>query len=83
MAVRDHGLEVLKKAGEETVPGQKGDMFIKVGAKPGGMRVVDSASAALLQLQYGEIQNENIDLYLVNNNGEILFNDAGQLLVEV
>lgn len=29
MAVDDHGLEVLKKSGEEVVPGQRGDMYIK------------------------------------------------------
>ena len=31
MAVDDLGLEVLKKSGEQTVPGQKGDHYIKVG----------------------------------------------------
>ena len=39
MAVDDHGLEVLKKAGEEVVTGNKGDYYIKVNA----------ASLAILQ----------------------------------
>ena len=30
MAVDDHGIEVLKKAGEEVVPGSKADYYIKV-----------------------------------------------------
>lgn len=30
MAVDDHGLEVLKKAGEEVNPGSKADYYIKV-----------------------------------------------------
>lgn len=35
MAVDDHGLEVLKKSGEEVTPGDKSDYFIKVGQVPG------------------------------------------------
>lgn len=35
MAVDDHGLEVLKKSGEEVVPGSKADYYIKVGQVPG------------------------------------------------
>lgn len=35
MAVDDHGLEVLKKAGEEVTPGDKSDYYIKVGTDPG------------------------------------------------
>lgn len=31
----DHGLEVLKKSGEEVVPGSKADYYIKVGPTPG------------------------------------------------
>jgi len=31
MAVDDHGIEVLKKSGEEMVPGNKGDYYLKVG----------------------------------------------------
>lgn len=31
MAVDDHGLEVLKKAGEEVTPGDKSDYYIKTG----------------------------------------------------
>ena len=31
MAVEDHGLEVLKKSGEEVTPGSKADYYIKVG----------------------------------------------------
>lgn len=31
MAVDDHGLEVLKKSGEQAVPGNKSDYYIKVG----------------------------------------------------
>ena len=34
MAVDDHGLEVLKKSGEEVVPGSKADYYIKVGGLP-------------------------------------------------
>lgn len=34
MAVDDHGLEVLKKAGEEIVPGNKSDHYIKIGGLP-------------------------------------------------
>ncbi len=36
MAVDDHGIEVLKKSGEEVVPGDKSDHFIKVGGLPAG-----------------------------------------------
>lgn len=35
MAVDDHGLEVLKKSGEEVTPGDKSDYYIKVGPTPG------------------------------------------------
>ncbi len=31
MAVEDHGLEVLKKSGEEVIPGDKSDHYIKTG----------------------------------------------------
>lgn len=39
MAVDDHGLEVLKKAGEEVTPGDKSDYYIKV-------KDINSASGA-------------------------------------
>lgn len=29
MAVKDHGLEVLKKSGEQVIPGDGGDYYIK------------------------------------------------------
>lgn len=35
MAVDDHGLEVLKKSGEQVTPGDKSDLYIKVGPAPG------------------------------------------------
>ena len=35
MAVDDHGLEVLKKSGEEVTPGDKSDYYVKVGPTPG------------------------------------------------
>lgn len=34
VAVDDHGIEVLKKAGEQVVPGNKSDHYIKVGGIP-------------------------------------------------
>lgn len=40
MAVDDHGLEVLKKSGEEVVPGSKADYYLKVGPTPGRPLVV-------------------------------------------
>jgi hypothetical protein len=36
VAVDDHGLEVLKKSGEEVTPGDKSDYYIKVGIVSGG-----------------------------------------------
>ena len=36
MAVDDHGLEVLKKAGEEVTPGSKADYYLKVSDVLGG-----------------------------------------------
>lgn len=45
MAVDDHGLEVLKKSGEEVTPGDKSDYFIKVGQVPGQVWDVDIGSA--------------------------------------
>lgn len=43
MAVDDHGLEVLKKSGEEVTPGDKSDYYIKVGPTPGHpIEVVES-----------------------------------------
>jgi len=41
-----------------------------------------AAAAALVQLTYANLQGENIDNFMVNDNGEILFNNAGQLLQE-
>lgn len=35
MAVDDHGLEVLKKSGEEVTPGSKANYYLKVGPTPG------------------------------------------------
>jgi hypothetical protein len=35
VSVDDHGLEVLKKSGEEVTPGNKSDYYIKVGPTPG------------------------------------------------
>jgi hypothetical protein len=35
LAVNDHGIEVLKKSGEEVTPGDKSDYYIKVGPTPG------------------------------------------------
>lgn len=35
MAVDDHGLEVLKKSGEEVTPGSKADYYLKVGPAVG------------------------------------------------
>lgn len=41
MAVDDHGLEVLKKSGEEVTPGDKSDLFIKVkNTNPSGSAVI-------------------------------------------
>ena len=56
MAVNDHGLEVLKKAGEEVTPGDKSDYYIKVGLVPGdslafqlfGPVTVPASSTAIL-----------------------------------
>lgn len=36
MAVDDHGLEVIKKSGEQVVPGSKADYYIKTGILVGG-----------------------------------------------
>ncbi len=43
MAVDDHGLEVLKKAGEQVVPGSPADYYIKVGVL-GTVTVVGTAA---------------------------------------
>lgn len=43
----------------------------------------DAASSALLQLTFANLQGEDLNKFMVNDNGEILFNDAGQLLQEI
>ena len=48
MAVDDHGLEVLKKSGEEVVSGSKADYFIKVGQVPGQTWDVNIGSASVI-----------------------------------
>ena len=47
MAVSDHGLEVLRKAGEEVTTGDKSDYFIKAMAKG-----LAPASYANIELQW-------------------------------
>jgi len=42
MAVKDHGLEVLKKAGELVTPGDKSDMHIKVTTTTAGIAIKPS-----------------------------------------
>lgn len=42
MAVDDHGLEVLKKSGEEVVAGSKANYYIKVGLFGGSLAPVNT-----------------------------------------
>lgn len=39
MAVDDHGIEVLKKSGEQVIPGDKSDYYIKTGLVNNGEEV--------------------------------------------
>lgn len=50
MAVDDHGLEVLKKSGEEVTPGDKSDYYVKVGQVPGQTWDVNIGSASVTVL---------------------------------
>lgn len=47
MAVQDHGIEVLKKSGEEVTPGNKSDYYLKVGQVPGQTWDVNIGSASV------------------------------------
>lgn len=50
MSVDDHGLEVLKKSGEEVTPGDKSDYYVKVGQVPGQTWDVNIGSASVTVL---------------------------------
>jgi hypothetical protein len=46
--LNDHGLEVIRKSGEEVTPGNKSDYYIKVGQVPGQAWDVNVGSVTVL-----------------------------------
>ena len=63
MAVDDHGLEVLKKSGEEITPGDKSDYYVKtsdIGKDDNGRLLVKGVSDifenALVAIRYNQVE---------------------------
>lgn len=48
--IDDHGLEVIRKSGEEVTPGDKSDYYLKVGQVPGQTWDVNIGSASVTVL---------------------------------
>lgn len=89
----DHGIEVLKKSGEEVIPGSKADYYIKVGPTPGHNFVVEidpntsakssvhlvthDHSTPVTTLAYTELISSTSDII----NHLQIFDSSGQMLV--
>ena len=75
MAVDDHGLEVLKKSGEEVTPGDKSDYYIKVGGTPGYPVEVEIVAGDVEGAEYTE---GDVDSSITGK--AILFEGSGDTL---
>ena len=73
MSVDDHGLEVLKKAGEEVTPGDKSDYYIKVGLVSGGSITVNVGGSPLADINWDALDAQQtsatVETYLFYSGG--------------
>ena len=82
MSVQDHGLEVLKKSGEEVTPGNKSDYYIKVkdifssssGASTATVSLV-SRSSTVVTLKAANTSRKFLTLY--NNSSGFVYVKLG------
>ena len=71
MAVDDHGLEVLKKSGEEVTPGDKSDYYIKVSEiNPSSnvaktSPVIHNINLPLANTEYSQAFQTNVKSFIV------------------
>lgn len=71
--VEDHGLEVLKKSGEEVIPGSKADYLIKTQTQPGSTSIITNIqigdSSNLDAFDRLRVSNPNIEFEILHTFG--------------
>ena len=72
--------------GTETTPVRStvsGELNVRDDNANTSLGSISASSAAMVQLKFAELRGDNIDNFMINDNGEIIYNDAGQLLQEI